>query len=195
MFRIIMFCIFLLLLEETTYSAIIQRERNRRIPSKKVLYGELSGNDDSNINDFVEEMNDEDLDDILKINGAGLPRDISVDRNEPKIIGFNYGSRKTTPFRYVNTMEEERPKFETMMKSEDKSQDDNNYDSENSEESSNEEILFGSKNDGNNKSKENSELNESDENYSDGVINANKYSALWFTSSIFLWKFLFDISV
>ncbi|MCP9261695.1 Abhydrolase domain-containing protein [Dirofilaria immitis] len=123
-------------------------------------------------------MNDEDLDDILKINGAGLPRDISVDRNEPKIIGFNYGSRKTTPFRYVNTMEEERPKFETMMKSEDKSQDDNNYDSENSEESSNEEILFGSKNDGNNKSKENSELNESDENYSDGVINANKYSAI-----------------
>lgn len=53
-----------------------------------------------------------------------------VDRNKPKNEGFNYNAHKTTPFRYVDTTAEKRPKRGSGKKSSDDSIDDEDEDSE-----------------------------------------------------------------
>uniref|UniRef100_A0A8R1XNS0 Uncharacterized protein n=1 Tax=Onchocerca volvulus TaxID=6282 RepID=A0A8R1XNS0_ONCVO len=116
MFRTATFCIFLLVLEKTTCSMIIQREQNHKMTSKNVPYEKMNSNDDNNIKVSTEEMNLEYLDNLPRINEERLLQDVL----------------------YVDTTAKKQLKDKKIMKNNDELRNDSNDGSEDYEESSNE---------------------------------------------------------
>uniref|UniRef100_A0A915PP01 AB hydrolase-1 domain-containing protein n=1 Tax=Setaria digitata TaxID=48799 RepID=A0A915PP01_9BILA len=207
MLRTATFCMFLLVLE-AAYSAVIRHEQNRRMLPKSFSYVELIGDDDV-------EIDYEDLQNLPRIDEERLPRDASLvggnqpsqpiskpqmDRNKPKIIGFNYNARKTTPFPYVDTTLEEQRKYKEVEEIDDESQGGGDDGNEDSEELSEEGNRSNSKKIGSDegksskrkekeKRKKSSEEDDDDdyENYSDatfGIFNTDNYSIVYIAMEI-----------